>query len=186
MQSNMRRLIAFAGYAGAGKDEAAIPLIDQGFVKSNFGDIIKRQLDHLCFLNLGFSAFTEDRKQKERIRPLLEQWGEANYDNIFKEYLGAIDNNRTTSFVNTRIVRVREAEEWVKRGGEIWLVERDRILPATQWEEDRLCELVDSGLITKTIFNDGDIHLLHNLVLSALLGQSFTPVKLELSTSVKE
>lgn len=35
------RLIAFAGYGGAGKDEAAWNLLQQGYVRRNFGDVIK-------------------------------------------------------------------------------------------------------------------------------------------------
>jgi|GEM_PF-3092550 len=35
------RLIALAGYGGAGKDDLAGPLIDAGYVRLNFGDVIK-------------------------------------------------------------------------------------------------------------------------------------------------
>ena len=85
----------------------------RGYERSSFGDIIKRQLDPIIRLHFGFSAFTTDQNQKARIRRTLESWGEDNYAAIFQEYF----SNLPARSVNTRLVRVTEAEEWLLRGG---------------------------------------------------------------------
>ena len=105
----MADLIAFAGYAREGKDAAAQRLITSGWKRCAFGDIIKAQLDPLMKEHLGFSAFTEDDTQKKQIRPILEQWGEVNYDGVMREFFDTLPPRA----VNTRLVRLREAKEWV-------------------------------------------------------------------------
>jgi hypothetical protein len=106
----MANLIAFAGYAREGKDAAAQRLIADGWKRCAFGDIIKRQMDPLINHHLGFSAFTEDDTQKKKIRPILEQWGEVNYDGVMREFFDTLPARA----VNTRLVRLREAKEWME------------------------------------------------------------------------
>ena len=113
-------LIALTGYARAGKDEAAKPLIDAGWARRCFGDVIKRQIDPIVREYLNFSAFTENDGQKQQIRPILEQWGEVNYDGIMLEFFESLPPR----CVNTRLCRVREAREWRKRGGIVVEVRR--------------------------------------------------------------
>ena len=55
------------------------------------------------------ACFTEDDTQKKKIRPILEQWGEVNYDGVMKEFFHTLPSRA----VNTRLVRLREAKEWV-------------------------------------------------------------------------
>lgn len=140
-------LVAFAGYARVGKDVAAGALAAYGHQRIAFGSIIKGQVDLLVQRHLGFSAYTEVDAQKKQIRGLLEQWGEANYDNITDELFKALPDRA----VNARIVRLREAREWVKRGGVIIELQRPGFGPATDWERDRLEELRASGLISYTV-----------------------------------
>jgi len=66
--------------------------------------------------------------------------------------------------VNTRLVRLREAKEWMKRGGVILRIRRPGVEPATDWERDRLQELYDGGAIHDTVINDGTIEQLTNRV----------------------
>lgn len=150
-------LIAFAGYAGAGKDEAARPLIEAGYRRHCFGDIIKRQLDGIIHQYFGFSAFTEDRTKKERIRRTLESWGDDNYDAILREYFATLPEKA----VNTRLVRVREALAWRESGGLIYEVWNPNVKPATSWEAKNLQELRESGVIQTVIENNGSIEDLH-------------------------
>ena len=116
----MSNLIAFAGYAREGKDAAAHKLISLGWKRIAFGDIIKRQLDPLVKQHLKFSAFTESDELKQLIRPILEQWGEVNYDGVMREFFDSLP----THAVNTRLVRLREAKEWISRGGIILRIRR--------------------------------------------------------------
>ena len=154
-------LIAFAGYAGAGKDEAAVPLIANGYARHCFGDIIKRQLDEVVMRHFGFSAFTDNRQEKGRIRRTLESWGEDNYDAILEEFMASLPEKA----VNTRLVRVQEAKRWKQRGGIIMCIQRFRCQPATGWEKDRMDELEYGGLIDYTIQNNETVADLHAKVL---------------------
>lgn len=155
------KLVAFAGYARSGKDEAAKALINCGYTRVAFGDIIKSQVAELVQRHLGFSAFTEDNAQKQKIRPILEQWGEVNYDGVMAEFFGHLPERA----VNTRLSRAREGVAWRERGGIIIHITRPGVKAATDWERSRLEELYDHGLIDETIENSGSIPDLHNKIL---------------------
>ncbi len=157
----MTEYVAFAGYGNVGKDTAATCLIERGWTRRCFGDIIKRQLDPLCEAYLGFSAFTEEDDLKQRIRGVLEQWGEAGYQQILTEYMASL----TPRTVNTRIVRLAEVEAWHERGGVIIWIDRPYCHAATSWEDARGCELQASGLIDHRVYNDRGVRDLHNLIL---------------------
>jgi 5'(3')-deoxyribonucleotidase len=155
-----REWIALCGYARAGKDEAAKALVADGYERRCFGDIIKSQLDELMLTHIGISAFTDEDDEKRQIRGVLEHWGDANYDRITNEFFAKLPP-RT---VNTRLVRVREAQEWKARGGCIVEIERPGFGPASQWEHDNLAELRASGLIDHTLQNDASIEQLHDTI----------------------
>lgn len=165
MDKSNRSLIAFVGYARAGKDEAAKPLIAAGFRRICFGDIIKSQVDFLIKQHLGFSAFTEVTEQKAKIRRTLENWGEDNYENIFNEFFDTL----SIPSVNTRLCRVREAREWRARGGAIVQVVRPGVGPETDWSRDRLAELHGERLIDHTLHNDGTLEELFQKVKHELM-----------------
>lgn len=157
-------LVAFTGLSGVGKDEAARWLIDRGYQRWNFGDRIKAEVDGVIRQYFGFSAFTEVREEKAQIRPILEQWGECRYAEILHQFLTLMPHKA----VNTRLVRVREAREWKKRGGVISIIRLD-VPPATPWEVDRMRELIAADLIDATIDNDGSIDDLHAELAATLL-----------------
>ena len=159
-------LVALTGLSGVGKDEAAKCLIARGYKRAAFGDIIKRQVDALVREHFGFSAHTEDRVQKSLIRRTLEAWGEDNYDAILKEFFDTIP----PLAVNTRLMRVKEAEVWHDRGGVLLLIERPGTPAATLWERERLRELVDSGYVDGVIVNGGTVEELHQVTLETLAG----------------
>lgn len=167
-------LVALCGYSGVGKDEAARALIGPVGVNGctysrwNFGDLIKEAVDPIVRKHFGFSAFTENRDQKARIRRTLEAFGEDNYDNFFSEFFGRLP----AMAVNTRLVRVKEAEEWKARGGALIWIYRPGRMPATQWETDRQEELEMSGLIDVGIWNDGTPDELRDKFMTALIGLS--------------
>lgn len=159
------RNIAFTGYARSGKDTAAVPLIERGWQRLCFGDIIKRQVGPLTAQYLGISSRTEDDLEKTIIRPLLETWGEVNYDGVMQEFFRECEKYECV--VNTRLVRVREANEWRRRGGIIVLIERPGVGPATNWERDMLFQLCDARLIDYRIENTTVEHL-HKKVLALI------------------
>jgi hypothetical protein len=143
--------IAFTGYSRSGKDVAGSALVEMGYVRHNFGDIIKRQLDALLQTHLGISAFTEQDDQKWVIRPLLELWGDLNYEEISTRYFDYLPKR----CVNTRLVRLREGFLWRNNGGLIVLLTRPGLQPASSWEEACLGFLEADNLITHRLTNDG-------------------------------
>lgn len=145
-------LIAFTGYGGAGKDEAAKTLIEAGYSRRCFGDIIKSQVDEKCKQEHGFSAFTDKPKEKAKIRNLLEQHGEKNYDSVMKEFFDTLPEK----CVNTRLMRIREAREWVKRGGVIVFVCKPGVKAETKFCAECCDELIKGGVIWAYLHNDGD------------------------------
>lgn len=155
----MVKLVALCGLSGAGKDEAAKGLLSHHpfWVRCNFGDIIKVELDDAMRKHVGISAFTEIRSQKEQIRPILEQWGECSYERILSKYMAQVGLRVSLGHcvVNTRIMRLKEAKEWKQLGGVIVEIVRPGIVPATQWEAERTRELQESGMIDHAIINDG-------------------------------
>jgi hypothetical protein len=87
---------------------------------------------------------------------------DANYDGITAEFFADLP----PKVVNTRLVRVREAVEWRKRGGTVIEIKRIGYGPASEWERDCLQELREAGCIDTTIVNDGTIEELHGQVRS--------------------
>ena len=186
-------LVAFAGYARCGKDEAGKAFIDLGYARRAFGDVIKKRMSHAPVTHLGtvlewvhknednptsdlltslyngfmqichqqICPFTENDIAKAIIRPILERYGEAFYDEILCEFMDELPDKA----VNTRIVRCKEAEEWRKRGGIIIEVVRGGAPPATAWERDRLEELRAARHLHATVFNLGTIEELHQKAL---------------------
>lgn len=149
--------VAFCGFARVGKDEAGKALIAKGYERVCFGDLIKGDLTELIREHLGFSAFTQVDAEKQRIRALLELWGDINYDNIFRRFFSVLPEYA----VNTRLVRTREAREWLSRGGVLIWVHRPGVGPCTNWEFAASRELSEVFKEfpdqTFEVFNDSDL-----------------------------
>lgn len=159
------KLIALTGYGGSGKDELARALIAHGYTRKCFGDVIKDQLDDVVRKHFGFSAHTSNLEEKNKIRPVLEQWGECNYDGISEEFFRDLPEY----CVNTRISRIPEIEEWVQRGGIIVGIQRPGVTPQTEWERHIIYEQLRMGVVKLIIVNDGSTQALHRLVVDLFL-----------------
>jgi hypothetical protein len=157
--------IAFVGFGRVGKDTAAEPLIAAGYNRVAFGDIIKRHLDPVIRKYFGFSAFTEATEEKQKIRRTLESYGEDAYDVIFSEFF----DNLPVTAVNVRLCRLREATEWVRRGGILVRVFRPGVGPETEWSARVNKDLEDSGLIHSTVINDGSVEELQLKIINRYL-----------------
>lgn len=158
----MNQRIALTGFARTGKDEIGKILVEwHGYERRAFGDIIKKQLDPLISEQLGFSAFTEDDKQKQGIRGVLEQWGMANYDAITDELFSGMPER----CVNTRLCRAQEARRWIEEGGEIWNVTRPNVRPATEWEFEMWQEIEHEIGFDRCVRNDGTLAKLRSKIL---------------------
>lgn len=162
-----RRVVAFTGYAGAGKDEAAKPLLEAGYSRFGFGDLIKNELEDLTWRAYGFSAHTENRNEKAKIRRALEFVGDDYYDYFLTAYLERVDSTFADLF-NPRLMRTREGRAFVERGYPIIEIVRPGVGPASEFERLCVAELHAEGLVSWTIQNDGTPEDLHQKVLSTL------------------
>ncbi len=75
------KIYLVGGVARSGKDTVTKAFIqrlsnlDIYAKRYAFADELKKQLDPFLRMHLGISAFTEDQKEKELIRPILLAWG---------------------------------------------------------------------------------------------------------------
>lgn len=148
-----KNLIGLTGFARTGKDVVGDVLVGLGHQRKCFGDVIKTQLNPFTTKHLGISAFTEIDDQKSVIRPLLELWGEVNYNNISREFF----HNLPDKAVNTRMMTARQVAQWRAVGGIVVDVRRPGKGPATALEERSAADLEALRLIDLIIENDGTL-----------------------------
>ena len=107
--------IAFAGFARSGKDSAAQTFLDIGYIRANFGDIIKADLDVVILKRFGFSAFTENTEQKKMIRSTLEWYGMDAYELTSKEYFEKIRDGARLHVLPADYIRTLESKAGLSR-----------------------------------------------------------------------
>ena len=138
-------LIGIAGFARSGKDSLAqilSKLLDRCKITS-FAYYLKKDIDPFLQSRLNISAFTEDPKEKEIIRPLLVCWGtKIIRDKIDSEYwIRKMHNVRVvhrSQGIKTIIpdVRFENEVEWIHSlGGTTIYIERAGVGPINSDEE---------------------------------------------------
>ena len=150
MTLNQYNLIGIAGFARTGKDALASMLAH--FLEeeshrckiTSFAYYLKKDIDSFLQSRLNISAFTEDPKEKEIIRPLLVCWGtKIIRDKIDSEYwIRKMHNVRVvhrSQGIKTIIpdVRFKNEVEWIHSlGGASIYIERENVNPINQDEEE--------------------------------------------------
>lgn len=177
--------VGFVGVAGAGKDEAGKVLLGLDYQRHNLGDLIKRDLDPIVQKRRGFSAFTENRVEKERFRSSLEYVGNDFYDSYMAEYWLTAPKR----MFSTRVQRAKEGQMWRERDHPLILVKRTILNPykfmrtihpylwlepKTEFERQTMQEIMP--YVTHTIINDSSISLLQDRV-EELLERNLYPLK---------
>lgn len=190
----MNRLLALTGVARCGKDDFAAPLIEAGYVRMAFGDVLKNfyaplirgeeglyevmerikaanplvQPEQLAAfydevllpfwtLDVCCDPFTEDDRDKQAFRPILETGGDLIYQYALNTYLAQVDAALAAGqrIVNPRLVREPEARGWAERGGELVLIDCLHVEAVSAWEKRAMTDLKRSGYITKILPNWG-------------------------------
>lgn len=147
----MNKLIGIAGFARSGKDtlynRSKIILEKEGHkvCRLAFADELKNESDDFLKKNVGISAFTEDSKEKEIIRPFLVTYG--------TELRRKLDQNCWIKTIQDKVVakldegyyvfitdvRFKNEAEWVSsNGGQIAYVAREGVKPANHDEHKQL------------------------------------------------
>ena len=146
-------LIGIAGFARSGKDSLAqilSTLLDHCKITS-FAYYLKKDIDSFLQSRLNISAFTENPKEKEIIRPLLVCWGtKVIRDKIDKEYwIRKMHNVRVihrSQGIKTIIPDVRFENEvkWIHSlGGTTIYIEREGVGPINDDEEKYTKKLIN-------------------------------------------
>jgi hypothetical protein len=159
----MSQLIGVSGFARSGKDtffERSKLLLEKHgkkAVRVAFADALKGECDELLSKYTGISAFTEEDKEKELIRPLLVTYG----TNIRRE----LDQNcwiekiqpevveylKSDYYVFVTDVRFKNEAQWITiNGGILVNVARENVKPANH-EEHKQAHLM-KGFISYDVF----------------------------------
>ena len=150
MTLSKHNLIGIAGFARTGKDSLASILahiLEEQYNQckiSPFAYYLKKDVDSFLQSRLNISAFTEDPKEKEIIRPLLVCWGtKIIRDKIDKEYwirkMHSVHAVHKSKDIKTIIpdVRFQNEVEWIHSlGGATIYVEREGVGPINSDEEE--------------------------------------------------
>lgn len=156
----MMKLIGISGLARSGKDsffELSKPLLKSKsfkFKRYAFADALKEECDSFLIKNTGISAFTENSKEKEIIRPLLVVYGTHIRRKMDKNcWISKIENRVKDSisskeFVFITDVRFKNEIDWVhKLGGVSIHVSRENNTPPNKDELKNDPILKQSSLI---------------------------------------
>ena len=147
----MAQLIGISGFARSGKDtfyQRSAELLEREGKKSKryaFADTLKEEVDELLLKYTGISAFTEDNKNKEIIRPLLVTYGteirRKLNENCWIEKIQdrVVDSLNNNEYVFITDVRFKNEAEWIRiNGGLLVNVARAGIKPANHEEHKQL------------------------------------------------
>lgn len=142
-------LIGICGNARSGKDtfcKYAKDFLSKKKVpaaRSAFADELKKDLDDLCRHKIGISAFTQDTKEKEIIRPLLVTYGtdvirkldENWWIDRLEKTLGVHQSMNILPIITD--VRYPNELEWIKdkHNGVVIHITRKGIKPANEEEK---------------------------------------------------
>ena len=143
----MSMLIGITGYARSGKDtlyeRSKIFLEKEGkkVIRFAFADALKHECDDFLKKNVGISAFTEDSKEKEIIRPFLVTYGTGIRRKLDQNCWIKSIQDKVVSKLNEGFyvfitdVRFKNEAEWVSiNGGLITHVTREGVKPANHEE----------------------------------------------------
>jgi len=142
----MNKIIGICGFARSGKDSFANFLTNcfPGKVKkASLAYELKKDFDPFLIKKIGISAFTEEPKQKEIIRPLLISWGtDVIRNNFSKNYWIEKINKKVVENFNLGFitiipdVRFKNEIEWVKQNGVSIYIERQDCFPVGSIENE--------------------------------------------------
>jgi hypothetical protein len=146
---NTNFIIGVCGHARSGKDtfcEQAKSILSKkniGAARAAFADELKKDLDDLCRHKIGISAFTQNSKEKEIIRPLLVTYGtevirkmdENWWINRLEKTLGVHQHMNLIPIVTD--VRYPNEMEWIqkKHNGVVVYINRKGVGPANSEEK---------------------------------------------------
>jgi len=170
----MKILLGLCGVARSGKDtffnvtKEVLSERNVNCFKHSFAFSLKTELDDLCKKQLGFSAFTEDKHQKELIRDVLSAWGQLRRAQSNAYWIDKVKDNLQQGINLITDVRYQNEVTYIKNlGGKILYINRldetgRLVIPANKDEEKYTLPLqgvADVIISWKTVNkNTNDLH----------------------------
>lgn len=175
-------LVAFSGYARAGKDEASKALADLGFQRVAFADKLR---DFLYALNPIVTIEGYEGNETITVQMVIDRWGwngykETSYGPEIRRLLqrlgteagrqvmwdsiwidAALDNLSGDKYVVTDCRFPNEAEAVRSRGGKIYRIVRDGVGPANSHPSETS---LDDYEFDGFIHNDSTVEAFHKSV----------------------
>ena len=153
------KLLGIAGNARSGKDTFcelfSNYVLENGLISRRvaFADQMKAELYDFCQENFGFSSFTEDKEQKDILRPIFVAYGCAKrklsnglyWVNKVDATVNSLKKGDLVDICVITDVRFKEQDfdesDWlIKKGGDLLFLEREEngsiIPPANNYEKD--------------------------------------------------
>lgn len=167
-------IIGLAGYAQVGKDTAAKVLIEQGFSRFAFADILKREVnDMLSAVGIADNVHNEERKKFWR--DMLVFWG-AKRRAISRDYwvTQLEESIRNWNLVGHDIVitdvRYLNEVKWIQeQGGKVIWIHRPEYPPANDEESLSFYAIRQQATDITHLDNDGTIEELHNKIKDVIM-----------------
>tara|TARA_R110000772_G_scaffold2302_1_gene7932 strand:+ start:1071 stop:1655 length:585 start_codon:yes stop_codon:yes gene_type:complete len=174
-------IIAIAGNARTGKDTLGnnfVKILNEQGIKAktfSFANELKESVNRFVIDQTGISAFTENKEEKNLIRPFLVCWGTDVMRKINNNiWIEKLSGNLLGDHVNI-ITDLRFANElkWIKEtNGLSLLIKRDGINPANPYEEEQnkiLEDEVDSVFHMANLDDENVMMLTANEILNSMI-----------------
>lgn len=144
------KLIGISGFARSGKDtfyercKQILASVGEKSKRYSFADALKSELDELLVKYTGISAFTENNREKEIVRPLLVTYGtdvrrKLNQDCWIEKITAGVNTDlRLNNHVFITDVRFLNEAKWIKHNGGILInINREGVGPANKDEQEQ-------------------------------------------------
>ena len=140
-----KKIIGIGGNARSGKDTLASNLVDIlaelniKAEKVSFANALRQSVDDFLLRELGISAFTEDKKEKDIIRPFLVFWGtdimrSRDEDVWVKKLQGSLREDQVNIISDLRFTNELD---WIQNNnGVSVMLSRPNANPANKYEEE--------------------------------------------------
>ena len=140
-----KKIIGVGGNARSGKDTLASNLVsilaelNIKAEKVSFANALRQSVDDFLLRELGISAFTEDKKEKDIIRPFLVFWGtdimrRRDEDVWVKKLQSSLKENQVNIISDLRFTNELD---WIQNNnGVSVMLSRPNANPANKYEEE--------------------------------------------------
>ena len=160
-----KKIIAVGGNARSGKDTLANNLVDIlaelniKAKKVSFAHALRESVDDFLLRELGISAFTEDKEEKDIIRPFLVFWGtdvmRGRDQNVWVKKIQKFLKPDSVNIISD--LRFTIELDWVKeKNGVSVMLSRKAVNPANKYEEEENKKLYKSVNLTFSLAEFGE------------------------------